>query len=853
MAKPRTIGEEGEMTDNFEFNLIGADIDPFAAYVSSIDPTVAAPNVMIEGSKNVYKKLSGTIAVRPGLKRRGVANAAIGGVKNSVEWETSLGTTRPMRVISDGATAYNLQTEYNLGAGLDWYNVQTGLVSSDVSFTTWYDSADQKEILLYVNGQQEINRWDGGIVVLGTASNAAGIIDFIDAPNNIVDAQFGQYSSGGNGYVVGDILTVSGGNADALLEVDSITAGGVVTASVDANGSGYSIGDIVKAGAGSMQALFKVTAIGGGGSVTSIQLLAAGVGNSAAVGLVVTNVAVAGSPSGLTITVTAVGNTIATWHFTNNGSGYSASAANSPSATTGGTGTGASVWIFSVVTGRVTVPGTDSIFSLGFSGVLTPTNGIGIISGGSFNVNGVRYSYTVIGDNGFSFLGFNSDPSGISGGLGVSTVVVTDTSENSTDGDGDAHLEANFKNDFLNTVGNQVHVGCYTSRLIHISSILHFDHYEILDLRAPGDPDLLVLDSPARAVWARQGNAVAFGSRGDSYLVTRTAAIYNQDNGAGKNTAYAYEQVVVDKEISSDLSSPASQEFIGSVGDTIVFLDLNNQLRQYGTVRNIVTPVYPILSLDVFDELRGVDFTGGHLRTVADEGGENVYITGPKTGVVYIYNVRYKMDTVGNLTAERNWHPPFVLSVSRIAVIDGETYGHSSANPQLYQVWNTEQYHDDSPSDDPLSYECRAKFAYRNYGRRQGLIEFDKLYVEGYVNRSTELNGTIYFDYRGSSNQEDIVVSNQDNPATFFGVPNPPSPGDESLGDDPLGDGTNDGGDSEDLLPKFRVIVGLEETECFEVCHEIWSDSVDAQWELLTLGFNAVFTANKPSELMQKN
>lgn len=849
MGKPHTVSQEGEMTDNFEFQLIGADIAPFAAYVSSIDPTAAAATVMIKGSKNVYKKLSGTIAVRPGLKRRGVANDTTGGVLSSVEWETSLGVTRPMRVIANGTT-YKLQTEYDPGTGiLDWYNVQTGLVSGDVSFTTWYDSADQKDILLYVNGEQEINRWDGGIAVIASAANTTGIIFYIAAPNSTNGPPYG-ISSGGIGYVVGDLITVSGGGGDAVLEVDSISAAtAVATAAINAGGSGYVVGDTVKInGVSSGFAILKILTVDGSGVVQTFSIVATGVGYNTGAGVATTSLSASGT--GLTVNVNTLGKTITAWHFKNNGSGYSTG---NVVATTGGTGSGATVSITSVATGRITLSGTDTATSLGFAGTLTAADGSNNSTGGTVVVNGISYVYSALGDDGFSFIGISIDPSPTVGGIGISAVIVTDTSATSTDGGGDAHLEENFTNDFINTVGNQVHLGCYASRLIHISSILHYDHYEIVDLRAPGFPDLLVLDSPARAVWARQGKAVAFGSRGDSYLVTRVAAIYNQDNGSGDNTAYAYEQVTVDKEISSDLSSPQSQDFIGSVGDTIVFLDLNNQLRQYGTVRNIVTPVYPILSLDIFDELRNMDFTGGHLRTVADEAGESVYITAPITGTVYLYNVRYKLDTVGNMSAERIWHPPFVWSVSRVAVINGVTYGHSTANPQLYQMWNTNQYYDDSPTDDQLPYECRARFAYRNYGRRQGFIEFDKLYVEGYIDPATPLNGTIYYDYQGSTAKPDIVINSDDQPAMLYTGFSPPSLGDESLGDAPLGDGTNDDADPQDLLPKFRVIVGLEETECFEVSPEIWSNEAGAHWELLVLGFNAVITGNKATELQQQN
>lgn len=922
------------LVDNFAFELFGQGTDktPFRSYVSSVDPTTAGIGVLIGGSQNTYLSLLGTIQNRYGLKRRGPADATIAGVIRSYEWETSLGATRVLR--SDNG---NLQVEFDPGTGLQYIDLLTGLTDSgmDFSFTPWYSPSLGKDLLIFVNGEQELNMWSGGLVAIESAANDTGIIEAILDPNNITDANTSEFSSGGINYAVGDLLTVSGGNSNAIVEVDSVVAGGIATvgvanggssytvgdlvaieypiggpivniSAITSNGSGYVIGDTVTVGSGG--AIFQVTTVtntgavtglkiinggtgytsasaqsttvissanglglaisytasGGtallkvtgvtGGSVTSIQILVNGKGYVDANGVATSNVLTSSSPSGLTINITSVASTIATWHFKNNGSGYAASTTQAPSAVTGGAGTNASIWISLITSGRVTISGSDTLSELGFPGALTPTDGENVLSGGSFIANGTTWSYATLGDNGFSFLGL-TNPSSLAGAVAAATVTVTDTSPDSSVSQ--AQLEANFTNDAVSTINNQIYLMCYASRLVHVSSSQNYTHYDVAALesgvlRTPGFPDLLTLDTNCRASSARDGNAVVFGSKGDSYLITRTASIYNQDNNSQENTAYAYEQVTIAKQISSDLSSPIDQNFLSSLNDSLIFLDDNNQLRQFGTLRNLNTPVYPFFSLDVYTEFANMDFTGGMLRVVAEQSGETVYITAPLSGTLYLYQVRFQIDKVGNMTAARIWQPPFIVGVSTVAVIDGVTYIYSNSNPQMYQLWNTGQYSDDSPSDEPVPYECHAIFAYISLPDRAQQLFFDKLYYEGYMTLGTTLYNNIYQEYQGSKNIVTINVNKPINPgkklAKFYSSTSTPSLGDVSLGEVPLGEGITAKAGYQ--IPKFRVMRRTQAVDIFEFALDFASYDPDCNWQLLTIGVNIQSTTRRPLSIM---
>lgn len=809
----------GELIDNFDFVLVGAGSKfPFRSYVSSIDPTNAEPGVLIAGSQNVFMNLRGNPAVRPGLLRRGVADATLAGTKSSYEWAASTGITHPLRV-NNG----NLEVEVQTSAGLVWVNLLTGLTLTRFVFIPWWNDTLKKDQLLMVKGDTVIHEWSGGVGLVAAVSNANGFISAIDQPNTSGQAFKG---SGGAGYVVGDVLTVTGGAATVY--VDAVSPGGVSAVSLQSGGTGYAVNDVIALAlpANGNETFIKILTVNGSGVILTYQIQTAGSGYVADT---INKVAASGgSGTGAFFFVTATGNTVTAWHLKQNGSGYSQA---SNVVLTGGTGTGATLNIDTVGNGMITLAGNKSVSQLGFEG-----------AGGSLMINGHSYTYVLSNQNGGqSFVGLSSDPSGEAVGSVVLQTVVTQN--NLPD---PANLQ--FTNDFIQVINNQLHVGCYNSRFVYVSSDTDYTDFTVPGTRSQGDPDLLTLDSNVRGIAvqpttnAQVQNAVISGGLGDWYTIIRSQITVGTT---------LEEQVTVTKSESADLATALAHEFIDNIGGDIVFLDQNNQLREFGNVRNIATPVFPLLSLDVYTELQGVNFTGGHLRAIADEDGETVYITSPVDGVDYMYQIRQKLDAVGNLTAQRIWQPPQVRGLSRIALINGVTYGHSNSQPQLYQLWNTNQYHDDSPADQPLPYECHLVAAYLNGGRTV-LVKFDKLFTEGYMTQGSIVNCNVLMEYEGSLNNPTIVLNNPakgQKLARFFVSANDSSLGENSLGSNPLGDGLAPSGGDMALLPKFRCIRYLTAQDMFEYAFDVNSNTADTQWEILCIGVNQAPSENRPVNL----
>ena len=281
------------------------------------------------------------------------------------------------------------------------------------------------------------------------------------------------------------------------------------------------------------------------------------------------------------------------------------------------------------------------------------------------------------------------------------------------------------------------------------------------------------------------------------------------------------------------LQAPLAHEFIDNVGDNIIYLAQDQQLRSFGDFNNLLGTGYPSLSQEVATELEEETFTGGAVRSI----GEFIYITAPNSGKVYLRQERTSIDKLGNVIAERLWHSPFIWNATFIDEADGVVIAFSNANPQIYQVWDTDQWHDDSPSDENLPYSCIMALGYRGEGRRQGLWTFDKQFTEGYITEGTPLTLLINYNYQGATNAIDVVINSIANPATLFQSPLA-SLGDVSLGDESLGDQGESGINSE-TLPKFKVINSLSQINCFEWQPVFSSDEADARWEILATSTNA--------------
>lgn len=754
------------MTDNFNFELVGQENAPFRGYISSVDKTNVSPEILVRGSKNVYKKISGTIANRPGQLKFGAADPTVAGVISSYEWDSSIGIQRPMRVVNG-----KLQVESTTVDGVTpvWYTLVSGYNTgyapgqSRFVFSPWWNNLQKRDILIMVHGTADLLYWGGGVTQIGTPVATA----------------------------------ISGVGNNALLTIN-----GATVFSVPADGYTYS-NQLVGTSAFIGIALLQNP---GNGDIFQFNNLN---GN----GVLIHFVSVIGATAG---NVLIGANTAATLA---NLLGLLQNPATTSATQVALSAPAQTVLGYITFTSGYAIPKLSSATTWSQDGFYVDTFAVTK----TVIINGTTYTY--LGGEGSQYL-FGVSPSAaveISGEIALQGIQTKANLPDATGG---------FSNDFIKTIGNQLYVGSYTSRLVYISQAADFTNYSIPTPRTPGAPELLTLDNAGRGISVSKGDAYISAGSKDWYIVSF------ENITVGSTLT---QKTNVDKRQTADLNAALAHEFIDTVGDDIVFLAQDQQVRYFGSFRNLTTPKFPSLSTEVEDELSGEVFTGGHLRAAEDF----IYVTAPNAGRVYLRQTRTKVDDIGNVTAERLWHSPFIWNVSRIAIINSTVYGHSNANPMIYQLWDTGQWHDDSPSGDSLPYTSVAKFAYRNNPKqRSNLIWFDKTYFEGYLSLGTEVNGHVYFDYQGNNGIQNIVLNSVDSPAKLFSYANSPSLGDSPLGDSSLGDGLVETVNGQDELPKFRTVCDINPIAAFEVELEVYSDTLDARWELLCLGPNITAPPN---------
>jgi hypothetical protein len=446
-------------------------------------------------------------------------------------------------------------------------------------------------------------------------------------------------------------------------------------------------------------------------------------------------------------------------------------------------------------------------------------------SGGTVKINGNSYTYT--GVSGVTLTGVAGDPSAEP----VDSVVILQVVTNATT------PASGFTNDFIKVNNNQIAVGSLTSRLIYISKDSNYIDYTQSTPRIPGDGEILTLDNPAVGITVRKGN----------FWISSDSEWYEQSFNQITVGTTLTEQTKVEKQP----ASPAfSHETIDVDDDVIVYLSSDQQVETIGNYRNLTQTAYPSLSQQIYDELQEEDFTLGQLKVI----GDFIYLVAPNAGRVYLHQTRKKLDVAGNVVAERLWHAPFIWGISRVDVIDGDIVGFSNSNPQLYYLWDTGQWHDDGPDGSDvisLPYASTMLLAYQNGGRRQGLINFDKMYYEGYI--AGNLYEAIYYDYQGATALLTSEINTTEHPAPgLYTGTLPPSLGDASLGDNPLGSGLNTLSSDQALLPKFRIIIGKEQVNCFEFAPMVYSNEVDSRWEILALGANISIADVAPVEIIKQ-
>jgi hypothetical protein len=200
----------------------------FKGYRHREDVTNLPPGIMIPGSQNVLTNEAERVAIRKGYTLDGQANATIASIVSAYDWQTHLGYERNLR-----AYTTNLEYRYVAADGtVTWRTLLSSTASPNFNFTTFWDDTELIDVLLFVNGQSEINEWNGAITTV--ASNTAVTLT---KQGTTTWAQEGFYTAGTRSVVINGVTyTYTGGETTTTLTglagLPAITAGTVVHQSV---------------------------------------------------------------------------------------------------------------------------------------------------------------------------------------------------------------------------------------------------------------------------------------------------------------------------------------------------------------------------------------------------------------------------------------------------------------------------------------------------------------------------------------------------------------------------------------------------------------------------------------------
>ena len=144
-------------------------VSKFHGYRHKTDVTNLPPGVITVGSQNVVMNDGERVAIRQGYSLFGAASAAMTPIVSAFDWQTHLGTEMHSRSFYD--TLQFLYYDPTTGAPI-WENLMTGFGALvNFKYVGFWNTTEQSDELLFVNGSSNIYEWSGGITTFASATS----------------------------------------------------------------------------------------------------------------------------------------------------------------------------------------------------------------------------------------------------------------------------------------------------------------------------------------------------------------------------------------------------------------------------------------------------------------------------------------------------------------------------------------------------------------------------------------------------------------------------------------------------------------------------------------------------------
>jgi len=134
----------------------------FKGYIEREDITNVDPNYLILGSVNVVSTDGRRVGNRKGYTLDGNAETGDFPIVSSFDWNERQQAPRNFRVYED-ATNVRLQTRDSTDPDdIQWRTIYSSLTQPEVNFTTFWDTTEESEVMLFVAGNKSIYAYSGG-------------------------------------------------------------------------------------------------------------------------------------------------------------------------------------------------------------------------------------------------------------------------------------------------------------------------------------------------------------------------------------------------------------------------------------------------------------------------------------------------------------------------------------------------------------------------------------------------------------------------------------------------------------------------------------------------------------------
>lgn len=419
---------------------------------------------------------------------------------------------------------------------------------------------------------------------------------------------------------------------------------------------------------------------------------------------------------------------------------------------------------------------------------------------------GTEYTYTG-GESTTTLTGIADTTGIIAGDILVQKIATTTDKPN-----------ANRINNTIFTYENQVCLGSDTDEQVYVSKNNSFSTFTYSSPRVAGEGALFTLDDPARGFGELEDSLIIFAGRSSIYQAKP------QDITVGTSLAETFD---VKKYQTGIGQSAQNQEVIQQIGNALVYLSYEPALRELSSPsllqagadpKTLSNPIKPDFDAEDWTDATAIWYKNGY------------YLSAPTNGRVYI--LQYREDADGKL--RRFWQPPQTMFISAFLPIADLLYGHSASTPETFRLFDPEAYSDVNSSGVKLSIQCVAKFAYRNYGDRVAMKNFDEYFVEGEIGGSTQVLQTLYYDFGGMTQRTEHTIDGSDFDIVLETLLKT-SLAQQPLGQQPLGGSTNAPADA----AKFRVIFEQAREDFVEMQDTYETDDVDKFWSIISRGANA--------------